>query len=52
MDILDDPKRQLVAPLPAATRFGRAIASLASLEEIMNDLTRVVKPRRELAGLP
>ena len=49
MDILDDPKRQLVAPVPAATRVGRAIASL---EEIMNDLTRVVKPRRELAGLP
>ena len=49
MDILDDPKRQLVAPVPAATRVGRAIASL---EEIMNDLTRVVKPRHELAGLP
>ena len=49
MDILDDPKRQLVAPVPAATRVGRAIASL---EEIMNDLTRVVKPGRELAGLP
>ena len=49
MDILDDSKRQLVAPVPAATRVGRAIASL---EEIMNDLTRVVKPGRELAGLP
>ena len=49
MDILDDPKRQLVALVPAATRVGRAIASL---EEIMNDLTRVVKPGRELAGLP
>ena len=49
MDTLDDPKRQLVAPLPAATRIGRAIASL---EEIMNDLTRTVNPRPALAGLP
>ena len=49
MDVLDDPKRQLVAPLPAATRIGRA---MASLEEIMDHLTRVVKPRGVLAGLP
>ena len=35
MVLLDDPKRQLVAPLPAATRVGRAISSL---EEIMDDL--------------
>ena len=35
MALLDDPKRQLVAPLPAATRVGRAISSL---EEIMDDL--------------
>ena len=49
MDVLGDPKRQLVAPLPAASRVGRA---MASLEEIMDDLTRVVKSRVVLAGLP
>ena len=47
MALLDDPKRQLVAPLPAATRLGRA---LASLEEIMDDLNHVVKPQPLLAG--
>ena len=49
MALLDDPKRHLVAPLPAATRVGRAIASL---EEIMNDLSHVVKPKPLLAGHP
>ena len=49
MALLDDPKRQLVAPLPAATRVGRAIASL---EEIMNDLSRVAQPKPMLAGHP
>ena len=49
MALLDDPKRQLVAPLPAATRLGRA---LASLEEIMDDLSHVVKPGPLLAGHP
>ncbi|MGB4116702.1 MAG: patatin-like phospholipase family protein [Polaromonas sp.] len=49
MALLDDPKRQLAAPLPAATRVGRAIASL---EEIMNDLSHAVKPARALAGHP
>ena len=47
MALLDDPKRQLVAPLPAATRLGRA---LASLEEIMDDLNHAVKPQTLLAG--
>ena len=47
MALLDDPKRQLVAPLPAATRLGRA---LASLEEIMDDLNHAVKPQPLLAG--
>ena len=47
MALLDDPKRQLVAPLPAATRLGRA---LASLEEIMDDLNLVVKRQPLLAG--
>ena len=41
MDALDDPKRHLVAPQPAATRVGRAIASL---EEIMEDLSHTLKP--------
>ena len=49
MALLDDPKRQLVAPLPAATRLGRA---LSSLEEIMDDLSHVVKPGPLLAGHP
>ena len=49
MALLDDPKRQLVAPLPAATRVGRAIASL---EEIMNDLSQAVQPKPLLAGHP
>ena len=47
MALLDDPKRQLVAPLPAATRLGRA---LASLEEIMDDLNHAVKRQPLLAG--
>ena len=41
MDVLDDPKRHLVAARPAATRLGRAIASL---EEIMEDLSHSVSP--------
>ena len=47
--LLDDPKRVLVAPLPAATRVGRAIASL---EETMDDLSHAIKPRAVVAGLP
>ena len=38
-DVLDDPKRHLVAALPAATRVGRAIASL---EEVMEDLSHAI----------
>ncbi len=49
MALLDDPKRHLVAPLPAATRVGRAIASL---EKIMDDLGHAIQPRPLLAGLP
>ena len=54
MALLDDPKRQLVAPLPAATRVGRAVASL---EEIMDDLKTIVnqgaiKPKPLLSGHP
>ena len=41
MDVLDDPKRHLVAARPAATRLGRAIASL---EETMEDLSHLVNP--------
>jgi NTE family protein len=47
MAALDDPKRQLVAPLPAATRVGRAITSL---EEIMEDLSRAIKPSMRLVA--
>ena len=47
--LLDDPKRQLVAPLPVASRVGRA---LASLEEIMDDLSQVVKLNTLVAGHP
>jgi NTE family protein len=49
MEVLDDPKRQLVVPPPAVTRVGRAIASL---EEIMDDLTHTIKPRALLSGHP
>ncbi len=49
MAVLDDPKRQLVAPPPAPTRVGRA---LASLEEIMDDLGQVVKHPASIAGHP
>ena len=43
MDILDDPKRHLVAARPAVTRVGRAIASL---EEVMEDLNHTITPER------
>ena len=49
MAVLDDPRRQLVAPLPAATRVGRA---LASLEEIMDELSQAVQPAPLLARHP
>ena len=55
MALLDDPNRQLVAPLPAASRVGRAISSL---EEIMDNLRTVVaqnsgtKSAQLLSGLP
>ncbi|MES2911991.1 MAG: patatin-like phospholipase family protein [Pseudomonadota bacterium] len=39
MDVLDDPRRHLVAARPAPTRVGRAIASL---EEVMEDLSHAV----------
>ena len=45
--LLDNLDRQLVAPLPSATRVGRA---LASLEEIMAELNHAVKPEPLLAG--
>ena len=41
MHILDDPKRYLVAAQPAATRVGRAIATL---EEVMEDLNHTLSP--------
>ncbi len=47
MAVLDDPKRQLVAPRHAATRVGRAITTL---EEIMEDLSRAIKPPMRLVA--
>lgn len=41
MDVLDEPRRQLVAARPVATRLGRAIASL---EETMEDLSHAASP--------
>ena len=41
MPALDDPRRHLVATRPAATRVGRAIASL---EEAMEDLNHTITP--------
>ncbi len=40
MDVLDDPRRHLVAARPAPTRVGRAIASL---EEVMEDLSHAAR---------
>ena len=45
MDALGDPKRHLVAARPAATRVGRAIASL---EEVMEDLNHTIDPKRRM----
>ena len=42
LQALDDPKRHLVAAQPAATRVGRAIATL---EEVMEDLNHTLLPR-------
>ena len=41
LEALDDPKRHLVAVRPAATRVARAIASL---EEVMEDLSHALRP--------
>ncbi|MES2413957.1 MAG: patatin-like phospholipase family protein [Pseudomonadota bacterium] len=41
MEALDDPRRHLVAPRPAPTRIGRAIASL---EEVMEDISHAIQP--------
>ncbi len=46
LEVLDDPKRHLVAERPAATRVGRAIASL---EEVMEDLSHFVNPLHHTA---
>ncbi|MEO7642253.1 MAG: patatin-like phospholipase family protein [Ramlibacter sp.] len=40
-DLLQEPRRHLVAPVPSRTRIGRAIASL---QEVMEDLGQVVRP--------
>lgn len=40
MEVLDDPKRQLVTPMKPATQVGQA---MASLQEIMNDLDDMVR---------
>ena len=49
MALLDDPTRQLVAPLPPATRVGRA---LSSLEEIMDDLKTLIGQSRGIKPKP
>ena len=49
MALLDDPTRQLVAPLPPATRVGRA---LSSLEEIMDDLKTLTGQNRSIKTNP
>ena len=49
MALLDDPTRQLVAPLPPATRVGRA---LSSLEEIMDDLKTLTGQKRGIKPKP
>ncbi|HYW56871.1 MAG TPA: patatin-like phospholipase family protein [Polaromonas sp.] len=41
LDVLDDPRRHLVTPRPAATRLGRAIRSL---EELMEDVSHAIAP--------
>ena len=45
-DALNDPKRHLTHPLPARTRIGQAIANL---QEVMDDLGKVVNPRQRVA---
>lgn len=40
-EVLDDPRRHLVAPPEQATRIGRAIASL---QEVMEDLGHAIQP--------
>ena len=47
-DVLDDPRRHLVAPRPAPTRIGRAIASL---QEVIDDLGHLVQPAVPTAPL-
>ncbi len=49
MAVLDDPKRHLAARRPAATRMGRAIASL---EEVMEDLSHAITPPTRLPVKP
>ena len=45
-EILDDPKRHLTSPAKAPTRIGRA---LATLQEVMDDLSDVVATRQQAA---
>ncbi len=48
LDVLEDPKRHLATARPAATRVGRAIASL---EEVMEDLSHALQSASR-AGVP
>ncbi|MBC7602843.1 MAG: patatin-like phospholipase family protein [Ramlibacter sp.] len=48
-DVLDDPRRHLLAPRPSPTRIGRAIASL---QEVMDGLGHLVQPKAALAESP
>jgi hypothetical protein len=45
--VLDDPKRHLSAPAQSPTRIGR---SIASLQEIMDDLSHVVRSAAHSKG--
>jgi NTE family protein len=44
-DVLDDPKRHLSAPPKAATRLGRAIATLQEVMDDLGDAVNLTKPK-------
>ena len=46
-DVLNDPKRQLVQPLPPTSRLGRAIVNL---QEVMSDLDSALKAPLDTAS--
>lgn len=48
-DVLGDPKRHLTKPVKAPTRVGR---SIASLQDVLDDLSQVVSPQSRRESLP